>query len=101
MAFLDIAPFVSGHTLVIPKKHYRWVWDVPEIGEYFSVVKKIVNHFQQVLGDEFVASIIWGKDVAHAHVQVLPSPKNLNLGWEGGKLAEEEAKELLQKLEFK
>ena len=30
LAFLDINPWVEGHTLVIPKKHYRWVWDMPE-----------------------------------------------------------------------
>ena len=38
MAFLDVRPLNLGHTLVIPKKHYRWVWDVPNIGEYYEVV---------------------------------------------------------------
>ena len=54
LAFLDIHPQSPGHTLVIPKKHYRWVWDVPidmndekgltrdsAIGKYFEVVAKI------------------------------------------------------------
>lgn len=29
LAFLDINPQSPGHTQVITKKHYRWVWDVP------------------------------------------------------------------------
>ena len=101
LAFLDIAPFVSGHTLIIPKEHYRWVWDLPNIGEYFTVVGKVVNHYQETLADDFIASIIWGADVAHAHVQVLPSPKEIDLTWQRSKLTEEKAKELLQKLEIK
>ncbi|MDP9249341.1 MAG: HIT domain-containing protein, partial [bacterium] len=29
LAFLDIRPMGPGHTQVIPKKHYRFVWDLP------------------------------------------------------------------------
>jgi len=101
LAFLDIAPFVAGHTLVIPKKHYRWVWDVPQMGEYFSLVGRLVNHYQKVLGDDFVATIIWGLDVAHAHVQILPSPREIKLAWKRDQLTEEKAKILLGKLRFK
>ena len=41
LAFLDIAPFADGHTLVIPKKHYQFVWDVEEVGKYIEVAQKI------------------------------------------------------------
>ena len=40
LAFLSIDPLSPGHTLVIPKKHYRWVWDVPNAGDFFEVAKK-------------------------------------------------------------
>jgi len=43
LAFLDISEFTPGHTLVIPKKHYRFIWDVEDIEEYASVIKKICN----------------------------------------------------------
>jgi histidine triad (HIT) family protein len=100
LAFLDINPFVEGHTLVIPKKHYRWVWDVPELGEYFAVVRKIANHFQKVTGDEFVASLIWGTDVPHAHIHLLPKPYDLKLFalGERKKLTSEEAQKIIAKL---
>ena len=26
---------------VIPKDHHRWVWDVPNVGEYFEVARKV------------------------------------------------------------
>ena len=32
LAFLDIYPLAPGHVQIIPKNHYRWVWDVPNIG---------------------------------------------------------------------
>jgi len=41
LAFLDINPISVGHTLLIPKKHYRWVYDVPNFGEYWQVAQKI------------------------------------------------------------
>ena len=30
LAFLDINPYAKGHLLVIPKKHSKWLWDMPE-----------------------------------------------------------------------
>jgi histidine triad (HIT) family protein len=98
LAFLDIVPFTEGHTLVVPKKHYRWVWEVPNIREYFAVVKKIANHFQKIEKDEFVGSVIWGQMVEHCHVQIYPHPHQLNLGWSRGKLTPEKAKELTARL---
>lgn len=101
LAFLDIAPFVDGHTQVIPKSHFRWVWEVPNIGGYFSVVRKVVIHYQKALGDDFAAGIVWGQMVGHAHIQVLPSPKKIDLTWERENLTEEKALSLLKKLSFK
>ena len=33
LAFMDIAPINPGHTLIIPKQHYRNIYDIPaEVG---------------------------------------------------------------------
>ena len=102
LAFLDIAPFSEGHTLLIPKKHYRWVWDYPNIGRYFETARKIIKHFRQATSDEFVASIIWGKDVPHAHIQILPQSHHLNLHqWKTGNLTEQKARALIKKMAIK
>lgn len=73
LAFLDIHPQSPGHAQVIPKKHYRWVWDVPNVGAYFEVVRKIAKAQQKVFGTEWILSKIIGDEVMHAHVWVFPS----------------------------
>lgn len=75
LAFLDIHPQSPGHTQVIPKQHYRWVWDVPNIGAYFEVVKKIAHAQQKAFGTDWVLSKIIGDEVEHAHIWVFPSDK--------------------------
>ncbi len=79
LAFLDIHPQSPGHTQVIPKKHYRWVWDLPadrkdspNIGEYFEVVQKIALAQKKAFGTDFILSKIVGDEVPHAHIWVFP-----------------------------
>jgi len=73
LAFLDINPKSPGHTLVIPKDHYRWVWDVKDPAGYFSVVAKIANAQRKAFNQEMVLSKIVGEDVHHAHIWIFPS----------------------------
>ena len=73
LAFLDIRPQSPGHALVIPKKHYRWVWDVPNVGEYFEAVKKIALAQKKAFSTDFVLSKVVGEDVHHAHIWVFPN----------------------------
>jgi len=72
LAFLDIRPLNLGHTQVIPKKHYRWIWDVEEIGELFKVVQKIANAIKKGLNTDYVVSLVFGEEVPHAHVWLVP-----------------------------
>lgn len=74
-AFLDINPQSPGHTQVIPKDHYRWVWDVPNVGEYFEVVKKIAKAEQRAFNTDWILSKIVGDEVLHAHIWVFPNPE--------------------------
>ena len=71
LGFLDIFPKTEGHTLVIPKKHVQWVWDYPELGKYFEVVGKIARHLKKTGGEE-VRALVYGFDIAHAHVHLMP-----------------------------
>ena len=73
LAFLDINPQSPGHTQVITKKHYRWVWDVPNVGEYFEVVQKIALAQQKAFETDFILSKIIGDEIAHAHIWVFPN----------------------------
>ena len=75
LAFLDIHPQSPGHTLVIPKEHYRWVWDLPNAGEYFEVAQKIAKAQQKAFGTDWILSKIIGDEVPHAHIWLFPDPK--------------------------
>lgn len=77
LAFLSIDPQSPGHTLVIPKKHYRWVWDVPNAGPYFEVAQKIALAQKKAFKTDFVLSKIVGEEVHHAHIWIFPD-KNVS-----------------------
>lgn len=74
LAFLDITPRNPGHTLVITKKHFRWVWDVDDrtTEKQGTVVKKIANALKKAFGTEFVVSFTIGEEVHHAHIHIVP-----------------------------
>jgi histidine triad (HIT) family protein len=108
LAFLDIFPLTKGHTLVIPKKHYRWVWSVKPIGSYFEVCQKIAKHFQKVVGNNLVVSMIAGNEVPHAHIHLFPTIDNkrinniiLSTFTKKEKFNNNEAEELVEKLKLK
>jgi histidine triad (HIT) family protein len=76
LAFLDINPLNPGHTLVIPKKHYRWVWDIENIGNYFEITRKVAKALQKAMKTEWIASATIGEAVFHAHIQLIPRFRN-------------------------
>lgn len=73
-AMLDINPVVKGHTLIIPKKHSRWVWDMKEkdYEEYMQVVRKIAEVLKKTFNTKWIELIIAGMGVEHSHIHVLP-----------------------------
>lgn len=72
LAFLDIFPRVKGHALVIPKKHYRWVYDVEHFGEFWEVAKKVSMGLQKILNARSISYLTLGEEVPHAHIHILP-----------------------------
>jgi len=96
LAFLDINPTSEGHTVVIPKKHFEFVWDVDNIGDYMHFCKKIAEYYQKVNDNKVVYSIIHGEGVSHAHIHIIPKindiwSKKLNDAFETSKLLPDEA----------
>jgi histidine triad (HIT) family protein len=77
LAFLDINPVSLGHTLLIPKIHYRWVYDVPNFGEYWQVVQKIaLNIKNSALNPEYISFLTMGNEIPHAHIHIIPRSVN-------------------------
>ena len=78
LAFLDIMPVEKGHTLVVPKKVYETIMEMPET-EYLhlqSVVLKLAKHLEKKLK---CGLNIWvnnkaiaGQEIPHVHVHLVP-----------------------------
>lgn len=111
LAFLDLSQFTPGHTLVIPKEHYRFVWDVKNEAEYFKVVKKIANHYRSK-GFKYVDSLVFGRQVPHAHIHLVPHNEDI-VSWQdalsqlegianknSSKLTADNASQLINKLKL-
>jgi histidine triad (HIT) family protein len=101
LGFLDIFPLSKGNTLLIPKKHYRWVNDVPEFGEYWIAARKIAQSMEKNLGATAISYLTLGEEVPHAHIRIIPrySADDMYLTLrEAQTYSKEEMKEIQKKL---
>lgn len=78
-AIRDIKPRTKGHTLVIPKKHFVTLLDIPDSWgeELLSFTKKVSGDLlDQKLGDGFNVLMnnleVAGQIVMHAHLHIIP-----------------------------
>lgn len=79
LAFLDISQATKGHTLIIPKKHFRNVFDITpqEITPIFEVVPMLANALKETFGAvgmniENNNEAIAGQTVFHYHTHLIP-----------------------------
>ncbi|MFZ2153370.1 MAG: HIT family protein [Microgenomates group bacterium] len=79
LAFLDIKPFSVGHTMVIPKIHYRWTYDVPNFGSYWEFTRQVSHKINTNLKPFFISYLTMGNQVEHAHIHIIPRYQNDNL----------------------
>lgn len=79
VAFLSNRPVNEGHTLVVPKKHYENIYDIPE--EEIAYLAKIVKRVAHAVRDAMEAEGIrvvqnngWaaGQVIFHFHMHVIP-----------------------------
>lgn len=78
LAFLDIHPLAEGHTLVVPKKHYKTVWDMPprEMEALTEFARYIARHYQDVTRNDLVYMLVLGGKVPHAAMHIIPNYDN-------------------------
>jgi len=74
VAFLDIHPVAPGHTVLIPKEHYRWFEEMPDdlSDELFRVAKQLAKEMKRDGDVDYVHLSVVGKDVPHVHVHLIP-----------------------------
>ncbi|MBD3280343.1 HIT domain-containing protein [Candidatus Dojkabacteria bacterium] len=85
MAILDAFPAYKGHSLIIPKKHYQDIFDMPEdlAGKAMQIGKKIATAMENSLdadGYNFVQNNreFSGQVVMHYHLHVIPRYKDMS-----------------------
>jgi|SRR3989344_9154024 len=82
-SILDIHPKAEGHTLIVSKKHFKNILDVPSSlgGELLDAVKKVgLNLIKEKKGSGFNLVSNCGSEagqiVHHFHAHVIPRKKN-------------------------
>ena len=85
IGFLDAFPLAKGHAIVIPKKHYEKLQDLPTDTNtgVFSAVHSLISKVDSLTGATLVA-VHNGKDsgqeIPHVHVHLIPRTKDDSAG---------------------
>jgi|TARA_B110000014_G_C19762053_1_gene396800 histidine triad (HIT) family protein len=106
VAILDKYPIDTGHSLVIPKKPYEKIIDMPknEVSELFSLVPEIANAILKATGAvAFSIAQNNGKEakqiVPHVHVHIIPRYADKATMWTKREIpSDNELKQLQQKI---
>ena len=80
---MEIAPLKTGHVLVIPKEETDYLFDLSDgaLSELMVFAKKVARAVKQAVPCEKVAVIVYGLEVRHAHIHLVPvtgDPGELN-----------------------
>ena len=105
-AFLDIGPLSVGHTLVLPKKHIKNIFeaDPKDLYPVLDLVQKIAALMKEKLPCDGVNILVnngeaAGQSVHHCHWHIIP--RFVGDGYKfppSGTLSKEQAEEILGKL---
>jgi len=101
-AFLDIAPMVKGHTLVIPKIETDKLFDLGDdyLSEMLVFAKPIAKAIEKSFACNRCGISVIGLEVPHAHMHLVPinSADDLNFNRRKLKLPPEEFKEVRDRI---
>ncbi|HEC94124.1 MAG TPA: HIT family protein [Candidatus Kaiserbacteria bacterium] len=106
IAFLDINPIAPGHTLAVPKKQVRNIFDVDDetLCTLMRTVRHIATPIREALGADGMNISMnnepsAGQIVFHMHVHLIPRYQNDKLVmWPPGKATSEELRTAAQKI---
>ncbi|MDF9866841.1 histidine triad (HIT) family protein [Bacilli bacterium PM5-3] len=79
LAFLDISQTTKGHTLVIPKKHAKDIYEIDDesMAKVYKVARKLANTLSEKLNANGINllnnnKVDAGQTVFHYHVHLIP-----------------------------
>jgi histidine triad (HIT) family protein len=74
LAFLDIHPVRSGHTLIIPKTHFSYFEEMPAdlMAHIATLAQRFARNMMTIYQPMRVGMVVSGTDVPHMHAHVCP-----------------------------
>jgi histidine triad (HIT) family protein len=101
-AFLDIAPMVHGHVLVVPKQETDKIFDLPPelLSKMLVFAQPIAKAIEKVFPCKRCGISVVGLEVPHAHMHLVPirSADDLNFTRPKLKVSEEQMKNAQEKI---
>lgn len=104
---LDLGPATKGHALILPKNHYKNLYELPDeqAGKAMVLAKKMASRiterlhcdgFNIVQNNEEVA----GQTVFHFHMHLIPRyhDDGQKIGWKPGKPGEDELESIRKEI---
>lgn len=102
IAFLDVAPMVKGHVLVVPKTETDKMFDLTDeqLAAILVFAKPIAKAIEKVFDCNRCGISVVGLEVPHAHMHLIPinSADDLNFTRPKISLAKEEMQTIQEKL---
>ena len=104
---LDANPASKGHALILPKEHYANLYELDDAlaGKVLVLAKKMITKLTDLLGCDGYNIVqnngeTAGQTVFHFHLHLIPRYKGdqVGLGWNMGKLTDEDRQEIFSKL---
>jgi histidine triad (HIT) family protein len=105
---LDAGPASKGHALILPRKHYENLMEMPEdlLSRAAVLAKKMAVRLKDGLGCDGLNVVqnngtVAGQSVFHFHIHLIPryADDRQNILWKPGELTPEAAQEILSLFE--
>ena len=89
LAFLDVNPIASGHTLVIPKIEIDYIFDLDDalLSRMMIFSKKVAVKLISKIDCKKIGIAVIGLEVPHAHIHLVPMNNVDDLNFSRPKLA--------------
>ncbi len=103
LAFLDVNPLKTGHTLVIPKKEVDYLFDLDDrlYQDLQLFAKRVAEAIDRAMDCKRVGVAVLGLEVPHAHIHLVPidSEGDLNFSNQRVQLTENEMEEIAERIQ--
>ncbi|MGB4293732.1 MAG: HIT family protein [Bacteroidales bacterium] len=102
LAFLDINPLNTGHTLVIPKKEIDYIFDIDDetYAGLMLFAKRVARAIEKEVPCNRIGVAVVGLEVPHAHIHLIPinTMDDINFRRPKLKLTPEELKSIADRI---